>query len=194
VKENMFVDAVVSAGSKFVEVPDLVGKSLEEARRLLSSMGLSVAPNIRYVRTTEVQLGRVVSQKPPKHTRVERRSQVELQVSEGVPPDDDIAPPDETYVYHLSWTLPDLATDILVRVEMTDASSTRTIFEQMKGPNEEITIDAEGLGRQATFHIYYDNELVQTITKSAGDEDDGDDDIDNDPPPIGDPDPDVIGG
>jgi beta-lactam-binding protein with PASTA domain len=170
-------------------VPDLVGKSLEEARRLLAEIGLQVAPDIRYVRTTDVPEGRIVWQKPGKHKRVERKTAVELEVSEGVPPDEDIAPPDDTYVYHLSWTLPDVANDILVRVEMTDAMSTRTIFEQKKAPNEQIDIDAEGLGRQATFHIYYDNELVQTITKSAGD--DGGDDVGGDPPPI-DPDPEVI--
>jgi serine/threonine-protein kinase len=192
VKEYMYVDAVVSSGSKFVEVPDLVGKSLDEARRLLNSIGLAVAPNIRYVRTTEVGEGEVVSQRPPKHTRVERRSQVELQVSEGVPPDETIAPPDTTYVYRLSWTLPDLPTDILVRVEMSDSSSTRTIYEQMKGPNEEVEMEVEGQGRQATFYIYYDNELVQTITKSAGEEEQ-DDEIGGDPPPVIDPDPEVIG-
>lgn len=190
VKENMFVDAVVSSGSKFVEVPDLVGKSLEEARRLLSEMGLQVAPDVRYVRTSDVPEGRIVWQKPAKHKRVERKTAVELEVSEGIPPNDEIAPPDDTYVYHLSWTLPDVANDILVRVEMTDALSTRTIYEQKKGPNEQVEFDVEGLGAQATFHIYYDNELVQTITKSAGD--DGGDDVGGDPPPI-DPDPEVIG-
>ncbi len=190
VKEYMFVDAVVSTGSKFVEVPDLVGKSLEEAKLLLNSIGLTVAPDIRYVRTTSVQEGRIVSQKPSKHKRVERRTSVELEISEGVPPDEDISPPDETYVYRLSWTLPDVADDILVRVEMTDMMSTRTIYEQMMEPNNLVEIEAEGLGKQATFHIYYDNELVQTIKKSAGES--GDDNIGTDPPPINDPEPGVI--
>ena len=169
VKEHSFVDAVVSSGSKFVEVPDLTGKTVEEARRLLASMGLAVAPNLRFVRSDEAPEGKIVGQRPGKHTQVERRSAIELYVSEGAPPTEDLAPPDTKYVYHLSWTLPDMAHDILVRVEMTDNAGTRTVFEQTKGPNEEMSIDAEGSGKQATFHIFYDNELVQTITKTADD-------------------------
>lgn len=195
VKEHMFVDAVVSLGSRYVEVPDLVGKPLDEARRLLNSLGLTVSPDIRYVRTMDVQEGRIVAQRPVKNTRVERRTEIELQVSEGIPPDDAIPPPDETYVYHLSWTLPDGGADIQVRVEMTDAQTTKTIFEKVLAPNEEIEIDAEGLGKQATFYIYYDGELVQTITKTAddgGDDGDGDGDGDGDPPMRGDPDPPVV--
>jgi len=198
VKEYSFVDAVVSSGSKMVEVPDLSGKTLEEARQLLASMGLTVSRNIRYVRTTRVPEGHVVSQNPRKHTQAERKSAVVLDVSEGAPPDEAIPPPASTYVYHLSWTLPDMAGEILVRVDMTDNAGTRTIFEDMKGPNSKIEINAEGLGSKATFHIFYDNELVQTVVKSARDEDtiqrDGQDPpvrrIDGDPggDPDGDPD------
>jgi hypothetical protein len=64
-----------------------------------------------------------------------------------------------------------MAGEILVRVDMTDNAGTRTIFEDMKGPNSKIEINAEGLGSKATFHIFYDNELVQTVVKSARDED-----------------------
>jgi serine/threonine-protein kinase len=184
VKEDSFVDATVSSGSKFVQVPDLVGKSLDEARRLLTSMGLTVAANVRYVRSTRVAEGKIVSQKPSKHTRVERKTAVELQVSEGPPPTEDLTPPDQVYIYHLKWTLPDLPNPILVRVEMSDNQGSRVIFEEERGPNEEVVIETEGLGTQAVFRIYYDNQLMQTVTKAAGDQ--GDDDIGGDPPPDGD--------
>lgn len=182
VKEHSFVDAVVSSGSKYVQVPDLVGKPLEEARRLLSSMGLTVSANVRYVTSTKVPEGRVVSQSPAKHTQVERRTPVELQVSSGVPPDENLAPPDETFVYHLSWPLPDLPDPILVRVEMTDSQATRVIFEETREPREQIEIDAEGLGKQAVFKIYYDNQLVQTVTKNANG--DAGNSVGADPPPV----------
>ena len=67
---------------------------------------------------------------------------------------------------------------------MSDNQGSRVIFEQERGPNEEVSIDVEGLGKQAVFRIYYDNELVQTVTKQAGDG--GVDDIGGDPPPMGD--------
>jgi serine/threonine-protein kinase len=184
IKEHSFVDATVSSGSKFVQVPDLVGKPLAEARRLLESMGLAVSPNVKYVRSSRIAKGCVVAQDPAKHSQVERKTQIELQVSEGPPPIEEFEPPDEVFVYHLNWTLPDLANPILVRVEMSDNQGSRVIFEEERGPNEEVTIDIEGLGKQAVFRIYYDNELVQTVTKQAGDG--GDDDIGGDPPPMGD--------
>ncbi len=189
VKEHSFVDAVVSSGSKFVQVPDLVGKTVDEARRLLSSMGLTVAANIRYVSSEKYPEDRIVSQNPAKHTQVERRTPVELQVSSGAPPDEDLAPPDEAFVYHLSWPLPDLPNPILVRVEMEDAQGTRVIFEETREPNETVEIEAEGLGKQAIFRIYYDNQLVQTVTKTAGGETGNS--IGTDPPPV--PDLDDIG-
>lgn len=183
VKEHSFVDATVSSGSKFVQVPDLVGKTLEEAERLLASMGLATAPNIKYVNSTRIADGKIVSQSPAKHTQVERKTPIELQVSKGPPQVDTLPPADQIYIYHLSWKLPDVQDHVLVRVEMSDNQGSRVIYEEERAPNEEVTIDAEGLGKQAVFRIYYDNRLVQTITKRADEEGEGD--IIGEPPPPG---------
>jgi serine/threonine-protein kinase len=182
IKEDSFVEATVSSGSKFVQVPDLVGKPLDEARRLLASMGLTVSPSVRYVKSERIAEGRVVSQDPAKHTQVERKTPITLQVSEGPPPIEEFAPPGSGYVYHLNWKMPDIPDPILVRVEMSDNEGSRVIFEEEKGPNERVEITAEGVGKQAVFRIYYDNQLVQTVTKNANDEDGG---VDLGPPDIG---------
>lgn len=168
IKEFSFVDATVSSGSKTVEVPDLAGKTVEEAKRLLSQMGLSLTEKIQYVFDSKVPSGTIVSQRPGKHLQVPKKTNVEIEVSKGkavVIPEE---PPSlEPYLYHLSWSLPDGTAAIKVRVEMRDASGQKTIYEALHDPNEKVEIDVEGIGERATFTIYYDDRVVKTLTQEA---------------------------
>ncbi|HXH61710.1 MAG TPA: protein kinase [Fimbriimonadaceae bacterium] len=173
VKEFMFVDATVSSGSKFVEVPDLSGRTVEDARKLLKSVGLRLGANIQFVSSEDVQNGFIVSQRPSKHTQADRHSAVTIEVSSGPPiAEPQQTPPDNVFVYHLNWVMPDSANDIVVRVEMTDQVSTRTVYEETMSPNDEVNIDVDGTGDEATFMIYYDNKLVKTVKQHAGDQGD----------------------
>ncbi|MCH8978728.1 MAG: PASTA domain-containing protein [Armatimonadetes bacterium] len=178
VKEHSFIDAVVSSGSQFVEVPDLTGKTVSMARSMLASMNLVLSSQNDSVRSRDVPKGQIISQNPEVDAQVDRGSTVKVQVSNGnvrfVPE----PLPAETFVYHVSWQLPDWSTAILVRVEMQDDERTRTIHERMHQPNETVSIDAEGVGLEATFSIYYDDQLQRRVTQRAvpdDDRDDGDD-------------------
>ncbi|MCH7944454.1 MAG: PASTA domain-containing protein [Armatimonadetes bacterium] len=176
VKEHSFIDAVVSSGSQFVEVPDLTGKTVAAARGLLASMDLLLSTPVDSVRSRDVPKGQIISQRPEMYEEVDRGSKVKVQVSEGnvrfVPE----PPPAKTFVYYLSWTLPDWSTAIMVRVEMEDDERTRTIHERLHQPNETVSIDAEGVGLKATFRIFYDGQLQRVVTRRAVPDDDGDGD------------------
>lgn len=171
IKEGSFVDAVVSSGSSTVEVPDITGKTPDEAKGLLEKMGLSLSDNILFVFDSAVPSGHIVSQRPAKHLIVGKKSKVQIEVSKGAAVEVPDPPPSLVpYLYHLSWNMPDGTAPIKVRVEMRDASGQKSIYEQVHSPNDKVTIDIEGLGDSATFTIYYDDRVVKTFTQEAANE------------------------
>lgn len=80
-EEGETVTITVSSGVKQVEVPDVEGLELKEARELIKAEGLEVA--VTPVETEEYDEGIVISQSPPAGTEVDVESEVELDVSAG---------------------------------------------------------------------------------------------------------------
>lgn len=166
IKEGSILNAVVSSGSVYVEVPDLKGKTLAEGRRLLDSLNLILSARVEYVRDPDVPKGVILSQDPAMHVQVARQSQVNVKVSNGNERVQSTRPLDETNVYHLAWVFEE-ELSAYVKVEMKDSRRTRVIHEKIHDPGDRISIDADGYGREATFTIYYDGIIVKTITQSA---------------------------
>jgi serine/threonine-protein kinase len=84
------VTLVISRGPPLVEMPALVGVSLERARRLLDERGL-VAADVRTVGTVEVEPGVVLDQTPAAATRIRQGTRIMLTVS--ARPGEESAPP-----------------------------------------------------------------------------------------------------
>lgn len=76
------VNLVVSKGPERVEVPDLVGKSEEEARSALEDVGLSMG-SVSSAFSDSVAQGKVISQEPAAGVRVDRNRSVDVVVSGG---------------------------------------------------------------------------------------------------------------
>jgi hypothetical protein len=85
------VTLVISRGPPLVEMPALVGKTLEEARRLLEERGL-VITYLRRVGTDQAEPGLVLEQAPGAAARV-RPGEVVITVTVSVRPGDEGAPP-----------------------------------------------------------------------------------------------------
>jgi beta-lactam-binding protein with PASTA domain/predicted Ser/Thr protein kinase len=81
VDEGSTVTLVVSGGPGQVGVPDVVGKGLKEARRMLKEAGLKV--NTTEQPSQSVNTGQVIETRPAVGTQVERGSRVTLVVSSG---------------------------------------------------------------------------------------------------------------
>lgn len=81
VKEGSTISLVVSKGPERVEVPDVVGRTEDEAKKLITEAGLE--PEVRSEVSKDVEAGRVISQDPPKGRNVERGSTVVITVSSG---------------------------------------------------------------------------------------------------------------
>ncbi|MGB9836601.1 MAG: PASTA domain-containing protein [Candidatus Saccharicenans sp.] len=82
IKVNRQVSVIVSSGSESVKVPNLLGKSLEEAVSLMRQVGLNRGL-LSQIHTPSYPAGRIIAQQPPPETEVERNGQVNFLVSQG---------------------------------------------------------------------------------------------------------------
>ena len=63
-KKNRTVEVEIRAAQTFQQIPDLVGKSVEEAGELLSQLGLEIG-DIAYTQHQKIAEGRIIAQEPP---------------------------------------------------------------------------------------------------------------------------------
>ncbi|MGH9288677.1 MAG: Stk1 family PASTA domain-containing Ser/Thr kinase [Acidimicrobiales bacterium] len=81
VREGSEVTITISSGPGQVAVPDVAGKTVDEASRMLIDAGL--VPSQNPVENNDVEEGRVIDTNPPIGTNVDRGSQVVINYSSG---------------------------------------------------------------------------------------------------------------
>ena len=81
IEENGKVKLVISKGKEEVNVPDVVGKTLEEAKAALSAAGFEVDEDDEY--DEEVEKDYIISQTPGGNTKAAKGSTVKIVVSRG---------------------------------------------------------------------------------------------------------------
>jgi len=82
IRVTKVVRVITSSGSEKITVPDLVGKSLDEALTMLQAGSLTKG-KLTQVHTPRLSAGRILDQKPAPGAVVERNSQVGLLLSQG---------------------------------------------------------------------------------------------------------------
>jgi len=83
IRVNRAIRVVVSGGSEMIEVPQLTGRSLEAAVKILAEIGLQKGL-VSQIHTPRYAAGRIIAQEPaPGAPRVRRNSAVDLLVSQG---------------------------------------------------------------------------------------------------------------
>lgn len=169
IREGAPVSVVVSSGSKFIEVPDLRGKTVDDAKSLLEGLNLEVDSNIRKVRDRNIEPGLIVAQLPEPRRKIERFSKVKLTVSSEQARSSSPPLVGSYNTYRLRVRLPKGDLPIVVRVDMTDDVETRTVYEQRQEPGGSFTVEADGQGKEAIFKIFFDGELVKQVTAKADD-------------------------
>jgi beta-lactam-binding protein with PASTA domain len=92
VAEGSRVDLVVARAIEGVEVPDVVGLSLDDATATLEDAGLTVRSEDVF--SDDVETGLVTAQSPQPGTRVESGAEVALSVSKGPEPAANVTVPD----------------------------------------------------------------------------------------------------
>lgn len=164
------IGVVISEGSKFVEVPDLRGLTVDKAKITLQEIGLIADERVQEVRDRQLDPGLVVSHVPESRKRVERGTKIRLRIASESSKNDKNN--DKKYLYTIRIKLTGLASSVSLRVDMTDARGTRTVHEEFHDPDQLVEITAEGYGSEAVFRIFYDGELVKQVTKKADEESD----------------------
>ena len=167
VREGSAVGVVVSAGSRFIEVPDLKGETLDKAVSVLNGLGLELDSSTENAPDSVVPSGQVARQTPEKGTRVERGSRVRLVTSSG--PATDAAPAANipAFIYTLDIKISNGGKSTRVRVDISDEQGVRLAYEERHSSGETAHVSVKGYGEQATFRIYYDDTLVKELTQKA---------------------------
>jgi beta-lactam-binding protein with PASTA domain len=174
-REGSSVTVVVCSGSKLVEVPNLVGMELDSARSALHNMSLNVADPPDYV-DSALPRDQVVEQDPPANRKVNHEASIRLKVSNGsAPPNADSAgdaqsaavDTNEANDYTLHIKLTDTEATVQVKVEIEDKTGTHTVYEASHDPGDEFQVAATGYGPDATFRIYYNDDLKKTVHQDA---------------------------
>jgi hypothetical protein len=157
------VKAKVSIGRKFVEVPDVLGLSVREARDLITKANLKVVEKAKASRNFEK--GQVIEQNPPARQQLERESTVTLYVSNGkrTGGGEERGP---RMSYKIEFEL-DADEALRVRVDLIDSTGTAQVYEQDHAPGDLVTFEATGYGESVIFKIFYDGEFVYQKTARA---------------------------
>ena len=177
---------LVSRGPELVEMPVLVGRPLEEARRRLEDLGLIVR-QVRSAVSPDLEPGTVVDQSPDPGRRV-RPSETEVVLTVSVRPGTEGRPPEAPVVtverratpapkptprggedrargqlrtvVHV--VVPEGEAGQRVRVVVIDEAGVRTVYEKQHDPGDQV--DVVVLSRGYTIiQVYVDNTLVQEI-------------------------------
>jgi eukaryotic-like serine/threonine-protein kinase len=183
VREGSHIRVVVSSGSQMAQVPSLVKNTVDEARSILQSAHLELDDNVEQQSSRKVEAGKIVSQTPKAGTKVDQMTKVKIVISSG--PDGGGGPGDnndttnggdngdrtattaETNLYTLRVKLSGLDRPVTLRVDIEDDRGLRTVYEQAHEPEDSIELATRGTGKQVTFKIYYDNEMVKEVTQKA---------------------------
>ncbi|MFW5697318.1 MAG: protein kinase domain-containing protein [Fimbriimonadaceae bacterium] len=177
VRENSFVSVVVSSGSPMVEVPDIRELRPSDATARLAQLDLRIARPFRYSTNAERPWGIILQQSPAPGVSVQRESSVQVVVNSDtdaepipeVPPATAQTDPGTgDYQYRLAITMPtDLPTSVNTRVVMQDEAGERLVMSGSRDPGETFNVLAYSESSEATFEIYYEDQLVQTLTEQA---------------------------
>jgi hypothetical protein len=168
VREGGTVTVQLSSGSKFVEVPDLRGRTVDAAKSLLSSLDLSVDDSVDTVRDFSVKEGLIVKQRPEPRLKVERFTKVKLSISGGRSgAATNTQQVTQAYDYTLNIRLTQLTETVVLRVDITDLKGSRTVYEKRHQPDDEVEVSAKGYGPNAVFRIFYDDNIVRTLQLDA---------------------------
>jgi serine/threonine-protein kinase len=164
VRERSDVGVKLSSGSRFVDVPDLKGMTLDSARSALSQIKLNLVEPPNRVDGRNAEPGTILSQDPPAAKKVERYSAIRVNVA-GI--SGQSAAKGKKTLYTLTVTLEGLSKPVNVRVTATDDVETKTLTDELRQPDEELTLETEGVGEEVVFRIYYNGEMVKQVTKKA---------------------------
>ena len=147
-------EAIVATPPARILVPDLIGLKVEEARRLLAEMDLSVG-QIEEVVMPERNPGIIIGQIPESGQEASPGQTINLQIVKAVQDLQDLS---------LRFALPDARVPIIVRIVVNDELGERVVYEEehQGGETVEILSRTKGNGKVLIYlngYYYWEKEL-----------------------------------
>jgi eukaryotic-like serine/threonine-protein kinase len=165
----------VSKGPETLILPDLVGRPLDDARRMLDSLGVALR-QVTQVPRVGIPPGQVVEMSPPAGTQIRHGDAVTVAISAspggaappsqpivtGTPPAP-VTPSDPNRKRaKVQLVVPEGAAKQFVKIVVIDAHGVRTVYEKPHAPGEVISTTVDGSG-YTIVQVYIDNRLIQEI-------------------------------
>ncbi|HKX19159.1 MAG TPA: PASTA domain-containing protein [bacterium] len=168
------VNVTVSKGQQAIVLPDLVGKSLDDARRVLQDLGVTLR-DVTQAPRDDVPAGQVIGMTPPAGTKIAHGDAVGVMIAVrraegGSAPPQPIVTGTPTSspssadrrVTNLHIIIPEGAAHQLLKIIVIDQQGVRTAYEGMHHPGENVDRQVAGQG-YTIIQVYIDNRLIQEI-------------------------------
>ncbi len=173
VPRDRAINLVVSKGPQRIELPQLVGRSLQDVRKILQDLGVTLQA-VRTIASSDQSAGTVVDQTPAAGTKI--RSQDPVVVTVSVRPGEESKPPPtavvtaeprpsaqaHTKLTRVRLVVPEGEPEQRVRIVVVDELGARTVYEKSLAPGSRVdeVIRSQGY---TIIQVYLQNRLVQEI-------------------------------
>ena len=165
----------VNRGPERVILPDLVGKPLDEARRMLNDLGVTLR-QVTQVPRSGTPPGQVVEMAPRAGTQIRHGDAVTVMIAAtpgagGAPPPQPIVTGTLTPVTpgdpgrkhaRITVVVGEGAPRQVVKIVVVDAQGTRVAYEKAHAPGATVSTQVDGSG-YTIVQVYIDNRLIQEI-------------------------------
>jgi serine/threonine-protein kinase len=166
----------VSKGPETLILPDLVGRPLDDARRILDELGVTLR-RVTQAPRTGIPPGQIVEMSPPAGTQISHGDAVTVVIA--APPGGGAMPPSQPIVTgtppapvtpaapnkkraRITLVVPEGASKQTVKIVVIDAQGVHTIYQKAHAPGETVNTQVNGTG-YTIVQIYIDNRLIQEI-------------------------------
>jgi serine/threonine-protein kinase len=159
-KADDIVQLYVSKGReiKMVKVSNLVGKTEDEAKRIIGQLGLVLGKVTR--EPSDKPKDTVVAQSIPAESEVEEKTVIDLVISDGKPTDEK-----ERYI---NINLPQDKNTVKVKIVANSSEGSKTVYEKMHSKSDSpITVRLVGKGT-ISIQVYFDDVLKAEDTINFG--------------------------
>ena len=165
----------VNRGPERVILPDLVGQPLDEARRMLNDIGVTLR-QVTQVPRSGIPPGQVVEMAPRAGTQIRHGDAVTVMIAAtpgagGAPPPQPIVTGTLTPVTpgdpgrkhaRITVVVGEGAPRQVVKIVVVDAQGTRVAYEKAHAPGATVSTQVDGSG-YTIVQVYIDNRLIQEI-------------------------------
>src|SRR2546422_1701349 len=173
VERNRAINLVVSKGPQRLEMPNLVGRPLPDARRLLQDMGATLS-EVRNTTATDIEPGIVIDQSP--RAGAQMRANDPISVTVTVRPGEESAPPATPLVTAQAQAAPspdEKLTSVQlvvpagepnqeVKLVVVDEAGVRTVLRRILQPGTRISESIRSRG-YTIIQVYIQGRLVQEV-------------------------------